>query len=230
MPPHRETTHDTRSSGRGRYTVFLRRSWHLLQQVGSEQTGSVVGAIDAALPDAAETARGGAAEAGRGSGFDAAFGIDVVAVAVAVAVDAGFVVGLLAAAVFAAVAYDNGELALGARSSGGDIRSRSPSRVSEIGRAPAPPSSSFVERVDVALVFLLLLRHHGHPLLLLSLRLRTIVHPLLFDERIARRGVRLALLLANHSLESLQTTADLAETATAPFQTAAVSLLQRCRR
>jgi hypothetical protein len=63
-------------------------------------------------------------------------------------------------------------------------------------------------------------------LLLLLLRIACIHLPLC-DERIARRGVRLALLLANHSLESFQTTADLAETATASFQAPAVSLLQR---
>jgi len=188
-----------------------------------------VGAIDAALPNAAETARSGAAEAGRGSGFDAAFGLVGVGVdadADAAAISAGF--DGSSAAVFA-VAHDDGELAFGARSHNGDVRSGGGSGgcVSEIRSAPAPPASAFVERVDVGFVFFLPLRPgccHQNSLLWAAIILPS------FNERIARRGVRLALLLANHSLESLQTAADLAETAAASFQTAAVPLLQRRRR
>jgi len=144
----------------------------------------------------------------------------------AAAISAGF--DGSSAAVFA-VAHDDGELAFGARSHNGDVRSGGGSGgcVSEIRSAPAPPASAFVERVDVGFVFFLPLRPgccHQNSLLWAAIILPS------FNERIARRGVRLALLLANHSLESLQTAADLAETAAASFQTAAVPLLQRRRR
>jgi hypothetical protein len=59
-----------------------------------------------------------------------------------------------------------------------------------ISRAPASPSSSFVERVDIAFVFLWRrLRHHRHhPLLWPFLLLWIIILLHLFNERIARRG------------------------------------------
>jgi hypothetical protein len=64
--------------------------------------------------------------------------------------------------------------------------------MSEISRAPASPSSSFVERVDVGFGFLgsrlRRLRRYHHRHLLLFLLLWVIIPLHLFNERIARRG------------------------------------------